>query len=149
MKKTLITVLLTMLFISISVICVADAEIDYGEGVSFSIYAQCKEQDTYTDSTSFGYKTTEMAAVFVEHSVSGSSYICTNHFRVRKESGSDLISCGSNWCTIGSPSIIKGDTIDSEYNYTIAGRGNTKHYYDGGIENLTLFGTFYVNATEK
>lgn len=147
MKKTLAAILLTMLFISI--VCIANAEIDYGEGVSFSIDAQCKEQDTYTDSTSFGYKTTEMAAVFVEHSVSGSSYTCTNHFRVRKENGSNLINCGSNWCAIGSLSKIKGDTIYSEYNYTIAGRGNTKHYLEGGIENLTLSGTFYVNATEK
>lgn len=147
MKKALITVLLTMLFVNMT--CVASASVNLGNGVSFSIYAQCSNEKDYDDATTYGYKTKGMAAVYVDHRVSGSSYMYTNHFRVRKFDGSRLVTSGSNWCSIGIPSKIKGDKITEGYKYTVAGRGNTKHYLDGGIEEITLYGTFYVNACEN
>lgn len=52
--------------------------------------------------------------------------------------------CGQKWVTPRALIPIESNAITREYNYTVAARGNTKHYELDGLSRVTLSG-YYTN----
>ena len=148
MKKFMALLVTTSMLASMAGMAGA-VNIDSNDAVAFNIPgASCTDTSSYKDAEERAYKRdNSVHAIYVRHWVTGGSSDYTNHFRGRKEQGSNLVTCGSKWCTVGMNVPIQSNSIVYRSNYTLAGRGNTNHYDYDGVSAVTLHGNMYVNAT--
>lgn len=114
----------------------------------FSLYVQCMNENDLTynpssDFTQLAYKFTDNEKLYVYHTVTGGSEEYTNLFHaVQVHDSGATVRCGQKWATPTLNVPIQSNAIVVYRYYTVAARGNTKHYLYDNVTYITLNGNF-------
>lgn len=139
MKKIVAMMLVVMMVFAVAATASAS--------VNFEFWAQCTNEsstDLQTDREAVEFKTGGIAGVYVKHWVYGGSNDYTNYFRAYPDETPQTY-LGQKWCKVNLNVPIQSASIVRNDFYGVAGRGNSKHYYENGNYRVSLHGTLNVN----
>lgn len=140
MKKLLSVMLLLVLVLGVTVTS-AQATVYF----TLNNVQTTSETGPVTYYNRYEWKTIKEGYLYVDHSVIGGTNAYTNLFHaVRLQLGNNIL-CGQKWATTGVNVPIQSNAIYLYYDYTVAARGNTKHFTLDGISSITLTGNFNPN----
>lgn len=109
---------------------------------TFSLYVQCMNESDLTYRNIYDTKCITAGRMYAKHSVSGGNSSYTNLIHVTKPTNWLI---GQKWATPGLKVPIQSNLIEVTKNYGCAARGNTDHYINDGITNVTLNITYTGN----
>ena len=130
MKKVLCVICALVLMMSLAASAMAEP---------FTLRVQCVNTSDLTYTPGYDVTITKAGYLYVSHSVSGGSNLYTNIFHATKANHWLL---AQKWVTPNAKIPIQGNTLTRGLDCGLAARGNTNHYINDGVANVTLAGSY-------